>query len=152
MSSPLRRPTRIPLIALVYRANRALQADMVDEARARGWDHAKPAHNSVFGTLGFEGARPAELAARAGITRQSMGEVIRELVDFGILEMEPDPNDKRAKVVRYTELGIRETQQGGDHIVDFEERLIAAIGESEYENLRTGLEKVVELLGSGEDS
>ena len=151
MSSPLRRPTRTPLIALVYRANRTMQADMTRQARVRGWDRAKPAHNSVFGNLGYEGARPAELAARAGITRQSMGEVIRELVDFGILEMTPDPTDKRAKVVRYTELGIRETAQGGDHIVDVEEQLIAALGEDEYENLRTGLEKIVELLGSEDD-
>jgi len=152
MSRPLRRPTRTPLIALVFRANRSMQADMVSQARVRGWDRAKPSHNSVFGTLGYEGARPAERAARAGITRQSMGEVIRELVDFGILEMTPDPNDRRAKVVRYTELGLRETEEGGDHIVEFEERLIAVLGEAGYENLRTGLEKVVELLGSGEDS
>ena len=151
MSRPLRRPTRTPLIALVFRANRSMQADMVRQARVRGWDRAKPSHNSVFGTLGYEGARPAELAARAGITRQSMGEVIRDLVDFGILEMTPDPSDKRAKVVRYTELGLRETEQGGDHIVEVEEQLIARIGAEAYENLRTGLEMVVELLGSDDD-
>jgi DNA-binding MarR family transcriptional regulator len=151
MSRRLRRPTRTPLIALVYRANRVLQADMVRQAQERGWDQAKPAHNSVFGTLGYEGARPAELAARAGITRQSMGEVIRDLVDLGILEMTPDPDDRRAKVVRYTESGLRETAEGGDHIVEVEERLIAALGPEAYENLRTGLEKVVELLATEDD-
>jgi DNA-binding MarR family transcriptional regulator len=151
MSRRLRRPTRTPLIALVHRANRVMQADMVRQAQERGWEDAKPAHNSVFGTLGYEGARPAELAARAGITRQSMGEVIRDLVDLGIVEMTPDPTDKRAKVVRYTELGRRETEQGGDHIVEVEEQLIAEIGVEAYENLRAGLEKVVALLESDED-
>ena len=34
-----------------------------------------------------------------------MGEVIRDLVDLGILEMVPDPDDGRAKIVRYTAEG-----------------------------------------------
>src|SRR5688500_606083 len=92
-----------PLIALVDRANRALQADMVRIAHLRGHPEVKPAHNSVFGTLSAEGSRASDMAARAGITRQSMGEIIREMVDLGILEMRPDPEDRRAKLVTYTD-------------------------------------------------
>ena len=147
MSRPkLRQPTRLPLIALVHRANRELQADMIRNAHSRGWPDAKPAHNSVFGTLGYEGARAADLAAKAGITRQSMGEVIRELVDLGILEMKPDPTDGRAKLVTYTDAGRKEAMAGGDYIVSFEERLAKELGEEAYEQLRAGLEKVYELL------
>jgi DNA-binding MarR family transcriptional regulator len=119
---------------------------MVRQAHARGWTDAKYAHNSVFGTLGFEGARAADMAARAGITRQSMGEVIRELVELGIVEMTPDPTDRRAKLVRYTEAGREEVLQGNDHIVDFEDRLVAELGADGYEQLRKGLEKVIEIL------
>jgi len=118
---------------------------MVRNARLRGWD-AKYAHNWVFGYLGWEGARASDLAARAGITRQSMGEVIRDLVGLGILEMKPDPTDGRAKVVTYTDEGRQEAMEGGDHIVDFEERLVAELGEETYEHLRLGLEKVLEIL------
>jgi DNA-binding MarR family transcriptional regulator len=140
------------LIALVHRANRELQTDMVRQAHARGWTDAKPAHNSVFGTLGWEGARTSELAARAGITRQSMGEVVRELVDLGIVEMTPDPTDRRAKLVTYTEAGRQEAMQGGDYIVEFEERVAEALGEEGYEQLRAGLEKVYELLTGDEQA
>jgi len=140
----------MPLIALVHRANRELQADMVRQAHARGWADAKPAHNSVFGTLGWEGARTSDLAARAGITRQSMGEVVRELVELGIVEMAPDPTDRRAKLVTYTEAGRREAMEGGDYIVAFEERLTDVLGAEGYEQLRAGLEKVYELLQADE--
>lgn len=119
---------------------------MVRQAHERGWMDAKPAHNSVFGTLGWEGARTSELAARAGITRQSMGEVVRELVELGIVEMTPDPTDRRAKLVTYTETGREEAMRGGDYIVEFEERVTEALGEEGYEQLRAGLEKVYELL------
>jgi DNA-binding MarR family transcriptional regulator len=147
MSRPkLRQPMRPPLIALVHRANRELQADMVRNAQMRGFPEARMAHNAVFGTLGFEPARAADLAVSAGITRQSMGEVIRELVDLGILEMTPDPTDRRAKLVSYTEFGRKEALEGSDYIVSFEERLTELLGEEGYEQLRTGLEKVYELL------
>ena len=135
-----------PLIALVYRANRELQTDMVRAARAWGHDWAKPAHNSVFGTLPREGARTADLAVKAGITRQSMGEVVRELVDIGILEMRPDPADGRAKIVTYTDEGLAQLRQGRAHIADFEDRMIAELGEEVYEHLRIGLERVSEVL------
>ena len=141
-----RRPTRTPLIALVHRANRALQADMVREARAAGYVHTKPAHNAVFGTLSSGGDRSADLAARAGITRQSMGEVVRDLVRLGVVEMRPDPADGRAKLVTYTEQGMAQVQKGIDHIIEFEERMVAELGAEGYEQLRTGLEKVVGVL------
>jgi DNA-binding MarR family transcriptional regulator len=145
MSRPLRYPSRRPLISLVHEADRELQTDMVRDARTR-WTEAKFAHNAVFGTLGFDGAHTAELAARAGITRQSMGEIVRELVALGILQMTPDPDDRRAKLVTYTEAGREEVSAGFDHIVDFEERMVAELGEDGYEQLRTGLEKIVEVL------
>jgi DNA-binding MarR family transcriptional regulator len=136
----------MPLIGLVNRANRELQTDMVRHAHRRGWTDAKYAHNWVFGFLGWEGARASDLAVKAGITRQSMGEVIRDLVDLGIVEMTPDPSDRRAKLVNYTERGREETRQGFDHIVDFEKRMIAELGEEAYEHLRLGLEKICEVL------
>jgi DNA-binding MarR family transcriptional regulator len=136
----------MPLIGLVNRASRELQTDMVRHAHRRGWTDAKYAHNWVFGFLGWEGARTSDLAVKAGITRQSMGEVIRDLVDLGIVEMTPDPSDRRAKLVNYTERGREETKQGFDHIVDFEKRMIAELGEEAYEHLRLGLEKICEVL------
>ena len=136
----------MPLIALVNQANRELQTDMVRHAHRRGWTDAKYAHNWVFGFLGWEGARASDLATKAGITRQSMGEVIRDLVDLGIVEMTPDPSDRRAKLVTYTERGREETMQGYNHIVEFEDRMIAELGEEAYEHLRLGLEKISEIL------
>jgi DNA-binding MarR family transcriptional regulator len=146
MSRVLRSPERTPLIALVNRANRELQTDMVRHAHRRGWTGAKYAHNWVFGFLGWEGARASDLAAKAGITRQSMGEVVRDLVDLGIVEMTPDPSDRRAKLVTFTELGREEARQGYDHIVDFEERMTSELGPEAYEHLRLGLAKICELL------
>ena len=111
---------RKPFIALVRRADRAFQNHMVRNAHLRGRPDLKPAHNALFSIMGAEGERASSLAARAGITRQSMGEVIRDLVGLGILEMVPDPQDGRAKVVRYTEEGKPFSDDGMRHIQSLE--------------------------------
>jgi DNA-binding MarR family transcriptional regulator len=140
-----------PLIALVHRADRALQADMVRSAVAAGYEHARLAHNWVFGTLPAQGARASDLAAAAGITRQSMGEIVRELVDLGVVTMAPDPTDRRAKLVTYTEAGMRQVEAGNAHIARFEARMRDELGDEGYERLREGLRTVVEVL-SGDAS
>jgi DNA-binding MarR family transcriptional regulator len=142
----LPRPDRTPLIALVDRANRALQADMVRTAHLRGHRELKPAHNSVFATLAEEGSRAIDMAERAGITRQSMGEVIREMVGLGILEMRPDPEDRRAKLVTYSEHGRAVAADGYGHLVELEQRFKAEFGAAEYDIARNVLERIAGLL------
>ncbi len=139
------KPDRKPFIAIVRRADRAFQTHMVKNAHARGRTDLKPAHNALFAIMGAEGERASSLAERAGVTRQSMGEVIRDLVGLGILEMVPDPQDARAKVVRYTEEGTRFTDEGLRHLRSLEERFTEEFG-ADYEAARAVLERVVTVL------
>jgi len=139
------RPDRKPLIALVHNADKAFQAHMVRNAHERGRPDIKPAHNFLFAILGDDGDRAANLANRAGITRQSMGEVIRDMVDIGILEMVPDPNDGRAKIVRYTAEGRRFSNEGFRHLRDLEGRFEKEFG-ADYEATRVVLERLVGVL------
>lgn len=142
----LPRVGRKPLIALVDRANRALQADMVRIAHLRGHPEIKPAHNSVFGTLREDGSRAIDMAERAGITRQSMGEVVREMVALDILEMRPDPADRRAKLVTYSDHGRVVAGDGYRHLIELEERFAAEFGEAEYAIARDVLGRIAGLL------
>ncbi len=137
---------RKPLIALVERAARALQSDMVRQAHADGHTEVKMAHNSVFGTLHAEGARAADMAARAGITRQSMGEVIRDMVALDLLEMRSDPNDGRAKVVTYSEHGLDVAGDGFGYLHELERRFAEEFGEDEYAVARDVLERLIDVL------
>jgi DNA-binding MarR family transcriptional regulator len=145
------RPDRKPLIALVDRANRALQADMVRSSHRGGYDATRPAHTALFSTLTSpEGERTVDLAQRAGITRQSMGEVVRDLVELGVVELVPDPADGRAKLVRYTSVGRAQARMGLQHIHDLELRFVEELGD-DYEAARRVLERVVAILGESAD-
>jgi DNA-binding MarR family transcriptional regulator len=143
-------PSRTPLIQLVETARRWLQTDMVASARNRGWTGLTYAHNSVFSTLSGEGSRASDMAAMAGITRQSMGEIIRGMVALGLVEMRPDPDDGRAKIVAYTARGRECSHQGFQHIIDRERRFEEEFG-ADYETARHVLGRVVEMLAAETD-
>ena len=101
----------------------------------------------MFATLPPEGARAADMAARAGVTRQSMGEVIRDMVGLGLLETVADPVDRRAKIVRFTDYGMEVAQQGYGHIMDVERVLRDALGDTDVDATRRVLAGIIEMLG-----
>jgi DNA-binding MarR family transcriptional regulator len=51
------------------------------------------------------GRRLTDLAAVASMTKQAMGEFVADLVDGGFVTVEPDPADRRARLVSLTEAG-----------------------------------------------
>jgi DNA-binding MarR family transcriptional regulator len=143
MSREIRPLGRAPLIALVEKAAQGLGTNLVRTAHAKGYTELRLAHDAVFATLPAEGARITDMAARAGITKQSMGEVVRELVDLGICRVEPDPSDRRAKLVNYTDYGLEVADGGFRHLQQIERRLNRTFGE-DYETARRVLEWVIE--------
>ena len=137
---------RKPLIAIVARAVRVLTTDMMRESHARGHTQIRPAHDPVFATLPSEGARASDMAARAGITKQSMGEAIRDMVDLGLLEMTEDPTDRRAKLVTFTDAGMEVAQDGKRHMFALEQQWKDKFGAENYEITREVLEGIVEMM------
>ena len=147
MSTPAaEKPYRKPLIALVHEADRTFNLHMVEVTHAAGRPEIKPSHNAVVAHLpSSEPRRAADLATRAGMTRQSMGELVRELEGFGLVEMVPDPQDGRAKLVSWTEDGLAIARIGKRHLAAIERRLEAEFG-AEYESARRVLERLAEVL------
>ena len=83
--------------------------DMVDELVARmveaGYEDIRPAHSRVFEALEPEGSRISDLAERAQMTHQSMSQLVAGLEAQGYVERQPDPNDRRAKLICLTARG-----------------------------------------------
>ena len=92
--------------ALLLAAHRRFNDELVDELRDRGFDDIRAAHGAVFANIDPEGTRATELARRAGMTKQSMGELVDDLERKGYVERRVDPRDGRARVVVPTTRGI----------------------------------------------
>jgi len=62
-------------------------------------------HTALITNLDAEGTRLTTLAERAGMSKQSMGQLARELERRGYVSRKIDPTDKRAFLIRFTNRG-----------------------------------------------
>ena len=100
--------TRVATLIAVFRQTAKLMVDeLIDRLHAAGYVEATAAHHPLFENIDAHGTRLTVLAARAGMTHQSMGELVDELERRGYLQREPDPSDRRARLVKLTSKGRR---------------------------------------------
>ena len=127
--------------ALLLRAQRAL-ADRIDGAVLASGLPVRPVHAAVFIHMDQGGIRLTDLAARAQMTPQSMAELVDDLVEAGLLERGPDPTDRRAKLIVFTERGLDAVQIALDAIVDLERDLAQRLGRTRLHELQATLREL----------
>ncbi len=124
------------------------QARVLAGLHARGHQAIRLTHNAVLMNVGIEGTRQSELARRAGVTRQAIGQLVDELEQLGYVERTCDPSDGRAQLVRFSERGRALLDEGAAIIREVEADYAARLGgPSELEVVRGVLTRLVESLG-----
>src|SRR5687767_10985853 len=83
--------------------DQALEAVLARVAPAH--PELRPAHLYLFRFDGVDGATTAELAAHAGMTKQSMHELVTHLERLGYLTRQRDPGSTRTRPLRLTTAG-----------------------------------------------
>jgi len=128
-------------------ASRAMIAAMMVKVASNGFDDMTPAFAHLIPLLDATGARPTVLAQRAGITKQAISQLVRELEARGYLEQVPDPTDTRAKIVRLTKRGIQLRAACMGVRQQLQEIALAALGKVRLTRLRNDLQEVAAALG-----
>lgn len=108
------------------------------EALARaGYPDIQPTHgNNLFRHIDGDGSRITEIAERAQLTKQYIGNLAEYLEARGYVERIPDPTDGRAKIVRFTEQG-RDVERVAEQVLgQIEEELTARLGDEKMTHLR----------------
>lgn len=133
---------RTPLGVLLSAAERALAAELEDGLRGAGYHDLRAAHAQVFIAIEAEGSRLTDLAARAGMTKQAMGELVRYLEQHEYLKVEPDSRDRRAKLIRPTTRGWSAHQASVALLAETDRRLAERLGEDSLRELRAQLRRI----------
>jgi DNA-binding MarR family transcriptional regulator len=110
--------------------------------QASGHTKVRVSHLALMRHIDTAGTRITELAKRAGMTKQAMGQLVREFQEFGYLELQPDPTDRRAKLATYTETGRRLADDAARAVADVQAEFKAALGKGGWKELRKLLGKV----------
>jgi DNA-binding MarR family transcriptional regulator len=106
------RPGPVPTIVSVFRrATEIMIEDLIARLDAAGFAGLTPSHQMVFENLDPGGTRLTELAVRAGMTHQSMSELVSLLEQRGYVKRRVDPTDRRGRIVTLTSSGRRLARQ-----------------------------------------
>jgi DNA-binding MarR family transcriptional regulator len=136
-------PPDPPTNALLRTAYNTVAARIFAGVIAGDFDDLRPAHGNAMEQLELEdGLRLTEMAARAGIAVQSMGELVDDLEAKGYLERRPDPADRRAKRIHLTERGQSNARVAKRAVAEVEEYLTQLLGPRRYSTLRRSLQDI----------
>jgi DNA-binding MarR family transcriptional regulator len=78
---------------------------MLERLHEHGFDDIDAPHLNVLLYPGPQGARPSELAAQRGMSKQAVNYLLGELERLGYLERRADPHDRRSKRIALTRRG-----------------------------------------------
>ena len=109
---------------------------------AAGHSGLQPAHQAVLTHLRVSGARLTELARRASMSKQAMGQLVDEVERLGYVERISDPADGRAKIVRFTRAGLELIKDGTDIAAAIQREYAKLIGKKKLDLLRGILEEL----------
>lgn len=131
-----------PTAALLGAAYQALGMAIVEGVNRAGFPQ-RPAHSAVFANIDLGGTRLSDLAARANMTPQAMGELVDDLEALGYVRRRPHPGDRRAKLVVLTPKGRRCVEAGIRIVGAIEARLRDELGARRLAELRRAAEHII---------
>jgi DNA-binding MarR family transcriptional regulator len=125
---------------LLFKCARLVNERAIARVNERGTGPAlRASHTAVFPHLSAEGVRGAELAKKLGVTKQAVSQLVTELEEWGVVEQIADPQDGRAKLVRFSKKGEQAMLQGLAVLNQLEAELSDKIGKRRMQELHTAL-------------
>src|SRR3954453_17856658 len=133
------RAPRTSLSSMLVDAQRWLTpAERANAGRSTGLARS---HSLVFAHLDPDGTRPAEIARRAGISRQAVGQTVAQMKSLGLVQPAPDPTNRRARLVQPPAKGRKALERTGTGSAAAEKVLSRRIGTARVKGLREALEQ-----------
>ena len=90
--------------------------------------------------LTLDGSRLTDLAQRAGMSKQAMGDLVDQCEAWGLVTREPDSMDARARRVRFTATGLAWLQAFKEAVAQAEAEFRADVGPEVATVVMIGLE------------
>jgi DNA-binding MarR family transcriptional regulator len=120
----------------------SFQQELYAALGEQGHPHLRPRHGAVLAYLDVEGSRATELAEQSGQHKQVIGTLVDELVDLGYVRREPDPRDRRAKLIVPTPLGLDELARADAIVAAIDRRHAQALGTQAYADFKRAFRRV----------
>jgi DNA-binding MarR family transcriptional regulator len=142
MSGKNHTDTNPPMLSLLLRGARWFSDELLRRLAEAGVEPITPAHAAVLAHLDARTALSiAELARRAGVSRQTMHRAVTQLVNEGLLASTPAPGFPRSSLIELTIAGSQRRDIASGILRDLEEDLAEQLGDTEFAHLRESLKR-----------
>jgi len=124
---------------LLNNAVRRFEARVLELMSASGHVETRIAHVNLTRNLDVEGTRLTELARRASMSKQAMGELVDQCAELGLVDRLADPDDRRARIIKFTPDGLTWLDAFRDAVDVAEQEMRADLGKVTMEAILKGL-------------
>ena len=129
-----------PLARLLALALENLSRQLQERISEAGFTDQRMAHSAVFAHIPPEGITLAELARRAGMTKQAMSELVADLEAKDYLTRRPDARDRRTKIIELSDRGWSAVRAALAAFEEIEHELEQKLGAGRLREFRRTLE------------
>ncbi len=95
---------------------------------AGGFGAVTEVQMALVQNLDLHGTRLTKIAARASMTKQGMLELVDKAEALGFVERRTDPDDRRAKIVAFTPMGLEMLERVREGVAAAERHMAAVMG------------------------
>lgn len=135
---------------LLFKAARLWNALAVAQIQTQaGGEAFRLAHTALMPHLDLAGTRITELARRLGTSKQATSQLVKEMQALGLVEILPDPEDRRARRVCFSPLGQKALLNGLGLLQKMEKELAQDFGSADMASLQSLLSRLVTRLETG---
>jgi len=115
---------------------------LMELTSARGHPGLKLSFGQVIPHIGTSGGRIQSIAAIHDVSKQAISAIAKELEALGYLSREPDPDDARQLLLRFTARGEQLMLDATGSLDELETELATIVGEATYNSLSSTLARL----------
>lgn len=124
---------RRSFLQVLFKAARLANESSLQRLRERsGQDWLRVSHTRLFPHIPFDGIRLTDLADRLGVSKQAVQVLVDDLTEAGMVDRVPDPEDGRAKLIRWSEQGRDGLRDGVGMLDELAAELIDVVGDDAF--------------------
>ncbi len=132
-------PTRRGLMTGLLEGFMWLDRGLQENLQAQGLPSVRRLESMVLIYVASGVKRPSDLARTLGVTRQSINTAMRDLEEKDLIELAPDPTDKRCKIINFAKNGLPVHQAAANIMRNLEAALSERLGAPTVQALLEGL-------------
>jgi len=141
--SPAKQLANNNILSLLLNAYYQVDNELQKSLEKKGWRQFTHSQSMIFLNMAEGRDRTVDIAKHMGVSKQAVSRTINELVEIGLIQLETDPQDKRAKRLVLSTKGAVITEDATKSIFELEKNLAKKLGDQKAKQIKSLLQALL---------